>query len=117
LVAVIWITLELSDEAVDALVHRDWPGNVRELDNVVVRAVLWALADGERVIRRTHVTRPDDHTPELPPLLVEDEDEATRRFQQAHARQVLDRCEGNKSEAASRLGVSRDTLYKRLRGE
>jgi two-component system response regulator HydG len=103
---------DLSDEAVDALVHRAWPGNVRELENVVTRAVLWAIADGDAVIRRSHLDR-SDPPPEAP--FVEDEEAATAGFQHRHALEVLARCGGNKTEAAARLGISRDTLYKRLR--
>jgi transcriptional regulator of acetoin/glycerol metabolism len=38
------------------------------------------------------------------------------RLQQDHAvRRVVDTCGGNLSEAARRLGISRNTLYRRLR--
>ncbi|OYU73074.1 MAG: hypothetical protein CFE45_38330 [Burkholderiales bacterium PBB5] len=38
------------------------------------------------------------------------------RLQQDHTvRRVLDTCDGNLSEAARRLGISRNTLYRKLK--
>jgi Nif-specific regulatory protein len=109
--------LELSDGALDALVHRDWTGHVRELESAVMRAVLWALADGAAGVRRCHVVRSDEppRAPEAP--LSDDLAEAVKQFRRDHTDRVLRRCGGNKTAAAARLGVSRETLYKILRGE
>jgi Nif-specific regulatory protein len=109
--------LEISDDALDALVHRDWSGHVRELENVVIKSILWALADNATVVRRSHVVHSDEppRATELPPS--DDLSEAVKQFRRDHAERVLRRCDGNKTAAATRLGVARETLYKILRGE
>jgi DNA-binding NtrC family response regulator len=97
---------KFSAEALDALTRHPWRGNVRELEHAVERAVL--LAGGEEL-------GPDD-------LLLASAssgaalldrmtlDEAERHLIQ----RALARCEGNVSEAARELGLSRSALYRRL---
>ena len=97
----------LADDAVDALLGERWIGNVRELAHVVERAVL--MADGA-VIEARHL---------LPKTRVApSEDAATTRLDEAEQqliRRVLEECGGNVSEAARRLGVSRELLRYRMR--
>jgi DNA-binding NtrC family response regulator len=94
-------------DALDALLRHPWPGNVRELDHAVERAVL--LAEGSEV-------RPGDLG-----LAAEAADAVTRleRMTLADAeqyliRRALERADGNVSEAAAILGLSRSALYRRL---
>jgi DNA-binding NtrC family response regulator len=97
----------LADDAVDVLLGERWIGNVRELAHVVERAVL--MADGP-VIEARHV---------LPKTRVAaSEDATTTRLDEAEQqliRRVLEECGGNVSEAARRLGVSRELLRYRMR--
>ena len=101
--------LTLSDAALDVLTHYDWPGNVRELRNVLERATI--IADGS-------VIGPDDLL--LRPNRTSDTPEPTRSAsldiaenERALIREALSRSDGNKSEAAKLLGISRRALYSR----
>jgi transcriptional regulator of acetoin/glycerol metabolism len=89
------------------LVGYAWPGNLRQLDNVARRAAV--LASGEPAITPAHLP------PEL--NLVEPGDGLQRladTTRQAIERALLENT-GNVSAAANQLGISRTTLYKRLR--
>ncbi len=96
--------------AEDALASHDFPGNIRELRNRVERAV--ALADGEWI-------GPGDLFPErgvaeaqMPSAsLAEARDEAERRAILA----ALETTGGDVTQAAERLGVSRSTLFEKVR--
>jgi len=95
--------------AMEAMLDYDWPGNVRELRNVVEHA----FAVGEGVLLTL-----DELTPELrgePPFeggeAELDEDDLERRRLIA----ALDEARGRKGEAARLLGVSRTTLWRKLR--
>lgn len=101
----------LSPAAAAALADHDWPGNVRELRNRIERAV--ALAEGE-------VLEPHDLFPEHAlerdaapgaPLLGAAIQGATRMA----VTEALARAGGNRAEAARFLGISRTTLWKRMR--
>ena len=101
----------LSPAAAAALADHDWPGNVRELRNRIERAV--ALAEGE-------VLEPHDLFPESAleresapgaPLLGAAIQGATR----VAVTEALARAGGNRAEAARFLGISRTTLWKRMR--
>jgi len=88
-----------------------WPGNVRELRNVVERAHILA---GPGLLRDEHVLLdlrggPVGAPPVAPPDLNLEENE--RRL----VRAALQRADGNKSRAARLLGITRRTLYSRLR--
>ena len=91
--------------------ERDWPGNVRELRNAVERAVLLAagpvldVADLEPPPAARGTV--DGVLPFPAPL-----DEIVH----AAAQRMLERCGGNKSETARRLGISRPRLL-RILGE
>ena len=103
-------------QAMDQLLKYDWPGNVRELMNAVERAVVLsrseyldeqdlplviedALSDEEKSPSRDAV--PAD-------LPLEDVEKTT-------ILKTLESTDGNKSEAARRLGITRKTLHKKLK--
>jgi two-component system NtrC family response regulator len=94
--------LALTDEARAALAVHTWPGNVRELENVVREAVLYA--EGSTVTAA-------DVRAALGPRTVGTAVAAGA----AELVACLTRCGGNVTRAAHELGISRPTLYKRLR--
>src|SRR5262249_50326717 len=86
------------------LAARPWPGNLRELENVVQRGV--ALAQGAAfVLERITGARAPQGTLEA----------ARENFERAYLTDLLARCQGNVSEAARRAGLSRVSLYDKLR--
>jgi two-component system NtrC family response regulator len=94
--------LALSEEARTVLAGYAWPGNVRELENVIGEAVLYAEGPA--------VTATDVRTA----LALR----TGRSAEMASATELVEclrRCDGNVTRAAHELGVSRPTLYKRLR--
>jgi two-component system, NtrC family, response regulator AtoC len=91
------------------LLSQAWPGNVRELRNAIDRAVL--LCEGS-AIDVAHLTGD--------PFARATPSEASLRdsvadVERARIRAMLDECAGNQSEAARRLGVSRNTLAARIK--
>ena len=100
-----------------AAMHRlnahPWPGNVRELENAVERAVV--LLAGEYVEER-----------DLPPALLSEQKERAasggvppgmtlEEMERQAIITALGAADGNKSEAARRLGITRKTLHVKLR--
>jgi two-component system, NtrC family, response regulator AtoC len=105
---------EISDGALERLMSYHWPGNVRELENVIERSVL--LAQGPRVeaedirIDTTGRSRPATTTTDqfLPEGMTLD------AYEQSIIREALKRADGNKSQAARLLGLTRNALRYRL---
>lgn len=104
---------EITPEVMALFARHPWPGNVRQLHNVLRTAI--ALADGAPVGLQ-HLTRDfldelemnNTDTVAAPPLTLRAQsDEAIRLAMQQHA--------GNVSAVARQLGMSRNTLYRRLK--
>ncbi len=102
----------LTDAAVKKLTEYHWPGNVRELQNVIERSLV--LCTGDRLdaddIKLETAPRPRVQTGEhlLPDGMTLDE------YEQSIIREALQRAEGNKSQAARLLGLTRNALRYRL---
>ena len=102
----------MSREAMELLMDYDWPGNVRELMNVIEYAFV-LCSEGE--IMSNHLpARVSGQTVSTVPrrrvFQQLDANEERRRLMEA-----LTAAGGNKSEAARILGISRVTLWKRLK--
>jgi DNA-binding NtrC family response regulator len=101
-----------SAEALDGLAQHDWPGNIRELRNRIERAVvlseLGTIALGDLFPEMSL----DERRPEpgAGPL-----DTAVAAVVRTKIEEALRQAGGNRSEAAKLLGVSRTTLWKRMR--
>jgi DNA-binding NtrC family response regulator len=96
----------IDPEAIAALLAHPWPGNVRELDHALERAVLLAASDQLRAADLG--LRPvEGGMRALEHLTL---DEAERELMRA----ALKRFDGNVSEAAKALGLSRSAFYRRL---
>lgn len=106
--------VHLSAQSLTVLAARRWPGNLRQLHMVLRTAA--SMAGRRGVIEPGHLpAEPEAAAPTAPastsaaPLPLEAL--ALQAMQQA-----LQACGGNVSQAARRLGVSRNTIYRRLRG-
>jgi DNA-binding NtrC family response regulator len=97
----------IDPSALQALMDYSWPGNVRELDHAVERAVL--LAQGEMVHASDLGLRATGR--EGPPRL---EDMSLEDVESFLIKKALARYDGNVSEAAEALGLSRSALYRRF---
>jgi DNA-binding NtrC family response regulator len=102
---------EVSPEALARLRAHAWPGNVRELENALARAVAMSsrgvilpedLPDVVSGRRPTEDAALDRGWPTLPEL------------EQRYVDRVLERCGGNRTDAANILGVDRRTLQRLL---
>lgn len=93
--------------AMQALLDYSWPGNVRELDHAVERAVL--LAQSDQVRSSDLGLRPPQ--PGVAPRM---EDMSLEDVEAFLIRKALARYNGNISQAADALGLSRSALYRRL---
>ncbi len=95
-----------SPSAMQQMMQYQWPGNVRELEHTVERAVL--LCRGEEIEPANLAVAPArSSTPSFDNMSI-DEVEALL------IRKVLRRCDGNISQAAEALGLSRAALYRRI---
>ncbi len=103
-------------QAMDQLLKYDWPGNVRELMNAVERAVVLSRSeyldeqDLPLVIKDSLSDEEKSPSRDAVPadLPLEDVEKAT-------ILKTLESTDGNKSEAARRLGITRKTLHKKLK--
>ncbi|OZI38738.1 sigma-54-dependent Fis family transcriptional regulator [Bordetella genomosp. 5] len=100
--------LSLSGEALQAMAAHDWPGNVRELRNRLARAIV--MSEGEAL------SAPDIF-PER--RLVDKVDLAAARTdaEQRAIQQAIQESGGHMGLAAKKLGISRTTLWKKLRAQ
>ena len=101
--------MTLSDEAEQKLMALPWHGNIRQLQHAVERAVIMADADiivADDIDDGSVATQP---TEPAEPLKTLDDME----------RQMIERamtdCGGNMSAVAARLGISRQTLYNKIK--
>ncbi|MFO0610634.1 MAG: sigma-54 dependent transcriptional regulator [Polyangiales bacterium] len=99
-----------TDALVAALAARPWPGNVRELENAVARIL--ALSEGG-AIGPEALARLDGATPAAGATGGLREEVAA--YERGLIERALAACNGNQSEAARRLGVSRMTLLDKLK--
>jgi DNA-binding NtrC family response regulator len=100
--------LTISEQAMATMTAYSWPGNIRELKNVIERAVL--LATGETI-------RPRDLHLEFKQELAVDTgpDLTLNELQRLHIQKTLEMEHGNVARAALRLGVTRSSLYNRMK--
>lgn len=95
-----------SPAAMQQLMQYPWPGNVRELEHTVERAVL--LSRGEEV-------EPANLAITSGRLTIQSIDNMSiEEVEALLIRKVLRRCDGNISQAAEALGLSRAALYRRI---
>ena len=105
--------------AMDNLIRYHWPGNVRELMNAVERAVVLArsnyLDEADFPFMKDSLienNRKDSVNPNAPLL---QGDVPLEEIEKTAILKTLDAADGNKSEAARRLGITRKTLHKKLK--
>jgi transcriptional regulator with PAS, ATPase and Fis domain len=127
----------IQSQALEALQNYHWPGNVRELQNYVERAVVLAAGDEftvdllpEVVLRgerpRAYRNRPVDVETLTFDLVQQGLHDATANEDNLHAKivnrvereliaQVMASCDGVQTKAATKLGINRNTLHKKLK--
>ncbi len=97
-----------SEEVMQIFLDYDWPGNVRELQNVVEHAVILAKGEMIRQIDLPHSLK------ETFPRTYADIS-SLKDTEKNLILKVLNETDGNKYQAAKRLGITRSTLYGKLR--
>jgi two-component system NtrC family response regulator len=101
--------VKISSEAMQLLKSYPWPGNIRELRNVLERGLL--LAYGQSLTL--------EHFPslELQPVFMSNDKDMNNleNIEEAHIREAVRRFSGDTRKAAESLGISRATLYRKLK--
>ena len=96
--------------AMEELTAHSWPGNIRELRSAIARACLF-LEDGE-LVESQHLWRTLRRKMEGPPRTLK---ERINRFEKQQIEQALQATHGDAVSAAQRLGMSRATIYRRMK--
>jgi DNA-binding NtrC family response regulator len=103
-------SMNLSNEAMNAMIKHEWPGNVRELENVLERAVVYAevsTIDLDTLGLRSRPTAKSSKLSLVGYTLAE--------IERLAIVQMLLHVNGRRADAARMLGVSERTIYNRLR--
>jgi len=110
-------SMQVTHAAMKCLLQYDWPGNVRELENCIERAV--ALGDGKTIdlsdlpptiASASPSAEPAEGTITNPVSSTDLED-----IERATIERVFEQVKGDKALAGKMLGISRATLYRKLK--
>lgn len=102
----------ITPQAMQILVNYHWPGNVRELQNIIERACALskgALLEAEDIHIDVRPSKPGNGAPGFLP-----EGMTLEQWEDEMVQEALRRANGNKSQAARLLGLSRNALRYRL---
>ena len=102
----------LTSEVLDLFERYAWPGNVRQLENTLQRLVLLAgegaitraVVESDASLRQTLLSEA-----QMPPVL------SLEHKEREMIRQALDATKGNREKAAKMLGISRATIYRKIK--
>ncbi|MFO7712286.1 MAG: helix-turn-helix domain-containing protein, partial [Dehalococcoidia bacterium] len=94
-------------EAMEFLLEHDWPGNVRELENSIERAVILAKDD--------HIAITDLRQKGMTPAATTRPGRNLKEIEREHILSTIQETGENYSEAARILGISRMTLYNKVK--
>lgn len=100
--------VRLSPQAMQCLLAYGWPGNVRELRNAIQRACLLCRGD---------VVLPEHLPPKVAALAASPAPSSAGRLSQVERATILatlEECQGNRTHAAKKLGISRRALIYKL---
>jgi two-component system response regulator AtoC len=107
----------LAPAALERLLGYDFPGNVRELENILERALIFC--EGPEIA-------PCDIDIHAPPFVstpppgetapAADSPQSLEDIEKNAILQALERCDGNRTKAAEKLGITRKTIMNKLRG-
>jgi DNA-binding NtrC family response regulator len=99
-------TLRLSAQAIRKLMQYNWPGNVRELQHTIEKAV---------ILTETGTLIPEDFVFRTSTKRIRNGPHTLEEMERSLIEEALDRHNGNLTAAASQLGISRQTLYNKIR--
>jgi two-component system response regulator HydG len=106
-------------KAMDNLIRYNWPGNVRELMNAVERAVVLArssyLDEADFPFMKDFLIENNQKDSTSPDALIVQGETPLEEIEKTAILKTLQAANGNKSEAARRLGITRKTLHKKLK--
>lgn len=109
---------KLSPAALDVLMAHDFPGNVRELEHVLEGAIILSSGDtiepGDLSIHRTEKTAA---APSADGMLAAgfDDNLSLEQLERIHIERVLHKCNFNRGKTAEALGISKKTLYLKIK--
>ncbi|WP_174613677.1 sigma-54 interaction domain-containing protein [Virgibacillus ihumii] len=110
------VNSQINDEAFQLLLNYDWPGNVRELRNMMERLIILSEKpiitkdDIQKLLPHMMDVQANEKAEINPSLPTEKEN-----IEQQLIKNTLVQTNGNKSDAARKLGISRVTLYNKLK--
>jgi two-component system response regulator HydG len=113
----------ISDSAMQLLMENSWPGNIRELRYSIERAIILAEGDelGTQDFRQLTLaaqiaTGSGEATPtQKTPDQASTQGQTLHDIEKASIEKVLDRYDGNVANAARELGLTRTSLYRRIK--
>jgi DNA-binding NtrC family response regulator len=109
--------IQVTSAAMKSLLHYDWPGNVRELENCVARAVTL----GDHQIIDVNDLPPAIRTEQVSAAPLSPQDSASlsttalAEMERMTILRVFEQANGDKALAGKMLGISRATLYRKLK--
>jgi len=99
--------LKITQKAHEKLLMYSWPGNIRELQNTIEKAV---------ILSETDLIKPEDiYLRNLNASINDDLVMTLEEMEMIMIRRALDKNDGNFTVAAEQLGITRQTLYNRLK--
>ncbi|WP_418699131.1 sigma-54-dependent transcriptional regulator [Bacteroides sp.] len=98
--------VRLTDDACEKLMLHPWYGNIRELEHAIEKAII--ICDGDRLSAELFQLPRRTDVPEATASTLEE-------MEMQMIRKTLDKCNGNLSAVASQLGITRQTLYNKMK--
>lgn len=99
--------LTLAESAKNSLINYHWPGNVRELQHALEKAVI--LTENDTLTANDFFFQPQ------PGSITQKTSGTIAQMEETMIKKALDTCDGNLSLAANKLGITRQTLYNKIK--